>query len=97
MRDGLPKQPRAIESAVVNVDDTANEGTHWVAFKKRGNHVMYFDSYGDLSPPLELVRYLRRGNRRVQIDYNYTRYQGDSFRCGHLCLKFLLEDDNHEA
>lgn len=91
MRDTLPARPHVNESAVVNIDESRNRGTHWVAYKKRGDHVQYFDSYGDLSPPLELISYLQR-SRPVNIDYNYLRYQTDSFRCGHLCLKFLLDD-----
>lgn len=95
MRDALPKgKPRYSESGVVNIDDSSNPGTHWVAYKKTGNRVQYYDSFGDLSPPIELVIYLRRGNAGVNIEYNYDRYQSfDSFRCGHLCLEFLLAND----
>ena len=33
-------------------------GTYWVAYRKRGNNVVYFDSFGDLQPPVELLNYL---------------------------------------
>lgn len=87
MRDNLPKNgPRKNESAIVNLDITEGPGTHWVAYKKRGNLVIYFDSYGDLRPALELQKYLGDG---VRIYYNHDKYQFKSYNCGHLCLEFL--------
>lgn len=87
MRNALPKHgPRKYESAIVNLDDADGPGTHWVAYKKRNNEVMYFDSFGNLQPPLELVNYLGVGS----VKYNYERYQNyNTVECGHLCLKFL--------
>ena len=90
MRNSLPFDgPRANESAVLNLDDKNGPGTHWVAYKKIGKDVKYFDSFGDLQPPRELLAYLR-----VKIvKYNHQRYQKfDTFNCGHLCLKFLSGD-----
>ena len=53
MRNALPKNgPRYNESAIVNLDDASGPGTHWVAYRKRGNKVLYFDSFGDLKPHL---------------------------------------------
>lgn len=87
MRDTLPKKPRPYETAIVNLDSHQGAGTHWVCYKKRGNNVYYFDSFGDLRPPAELVEYL---GPSANIVYNYKRQQGfDSVICGHLCLKFL--------
>lgn len=86
MIDILPKKPYHTESAVVNLDSSQNNGTHWVCYQKSGNNVYYFDSYGDLQPPTQLLRYLRGSNVR----YNYKNYQKyNSYNCGHLCLKFL--------
>lgn len=86
MKDKLPRKPKKIECGIINLDDSKNEGTHWVAYAKQNNYCEYFDSYGDLKPPLELERYLKN----VEIFYNYRRYQRfNSFNCGHLCLKFL--------
>lgn len=87
MRDNLPKQPRRIECAIVNLDSSRNEGTHWVAYVKVNKYCEYFNSYGDLKPPLELVQYLKNND----IRYNYINYQKfNTFNCGHLCLKFLV-------
>lgn len=87
MRDTLPSNgPHHNESAVINLDKNSGPGTHWVAYRKRGKEVVYFDSFGDLQPPLELMMYLGVD----QVRYNPFRYQDyGSYNCGHLCLKFL--------
>lgn len=87
MRDTLPSKPRLYESAIINLDSIRGQGTHWVCYKKHGNQVNYFDSYGNLNPPLELIKYW---GPSVYVRYNNGRKQGfNSVLCGHLCLKFL--------
>lgn len=87
MRDRLPKRARTNESCIVNLEQQADTGSHWVAFKKRNRCVYYFDSFGDLKPPAEIQEYLQN----CTIYYNYNTYQSfDSVVCGHLCLQFLL-------
>ena len=86
MRNKLPRKPLVSESAIINLDDAKGPGTHWVAYKKYGNNVIYFDSFGDLLPPTELMIYLGVDS----LKYNYKRYQDfNTYNCGHLCLKFL--------
>lgn len=85
-RDKLPVYSKQIECAVVNLDSENNTGTHWVAYKKNGKNINYFDSFGNLPPPLELQKYFGNCN----IKYNYKRYQQfNTTNCGQLCLKFL--------
>lgn len=91
MRDALPARVWTNENGVVNLDDNAGPGTHWVAYKKRGSDVEYFDSYGNLRPPKELVSYLC-SSKGIKIRYNTTRFQQlGSWNCGHLCLRFLRQ------
>lgn len=86
MRDSLPKTAHDVECGVINLDSTNGHGTHWVAYYKDKNNVEYFDSFGNLQPPLEVLRYLGTNTK-----YNYNSYQKpNSFNCGHLCLKFLI-------
>ena len=87
MRNDLPNGgPRKRESAIINLDDKNGPGTHWVAYRKTGDKAVYFDSFGDLQPPEDLMRYLGVGS----VEYNHRRYQEyDTVICGHLCLKFL--------
>lgn len=87
MRDELPKYPRHIECGVINLDVSSGPGTHWVAYYKNGELIEYFDSFGNLQPPKEVISYL--GSR---IMYNYYQHQKyNSVVCGHLCLKFLYQ------
>lgn len=88
MRDALPKKPKKIECAIINLDSSRNPGTHWVAYVKIKKYCEYFDSYGNLKPPLELERYLKH----IPITYNYTQFQTfNTVNCGHLCLNFLRQ------
>lgn len=94
MRDRLPKRIGTRECGIVNLDGFRNKGTHWTAFIKDGPTVFYFDSFGSLIPPKELIRYLHSGpEKNVDIMYNSTRFQNlNDINCGHLCLKFLYSN-----
>lgn len=92
MRDSLPARVREFETGIVNLDSSSGPGTHWVCYRKTGELVSYFDGFGNLRPPAELVAYL--GQTSV-IRYNYERRQSyDSVICGHLCLRFLTKKEN---
>ena len=93
MRNNLPiNGVRRNESGIVNLDDADGPGTHWVAYAKRGDRVIYFDSFGNLRPSKELVRYF--GQNVKKIEYNRTSYQNYNQRiCGQLCLRFLQTVD----
>lgn len=88
MRDNLPVgKPWINECMILNHDSVANDGTHWTCYVKSGEKVCYFDSFGKLAPPLELIDYL--GSDCI-ISYNTEQFQHfDTVICGHLCLKFL--------
>lgn len=95
MRDGLPKSPLRVECAVVNLDSATGGGTHWISYFKNNNNVKYFDSFGNLRPPIELLKYFnsRRNDKKIDVTYNYERYQNyNEINCGHLCLEFLMNN-----
>lgn len=88
MIDTLPYKPRIKESAIVNLDTHSRTGTHWVCYIKRNTTIRYFDPFGNLRPPPELLNYFKGFN----IRYNRKRYQDwDTQYCGHLCLQFLYK------
>lgn len=85
MRDELPPKPRINECGILNLNLSTEDGSHWVAWSKRGKDSLYFDGFGNLQPPNELISYL--GNN---IKYNFESYQNyNTIICGHLCLIFL--------
>lgn len=90
MRDNLPNsRPWKYESMIVNHDSIENNGTHWTCFVKTCNDVFYFDSFGNLPPPLELIKYL---GSECSLYINTKQYQKfDTIICGHLCLSFINE------
>lgn len=58
LEDALPQNVLLNEARVLNLDGSKGRGTHWVCYIKRGNNVKYFDSFGNLRPFIELMRYL---------------------------------------
>lgn len=88
MRNSLPKRCNKQECGVINLDDINGPGTHWVSYYKHDKTCFYFDSFGDLQPFHEFVRYV---GGDCTIHFNYKQYQKfDTIICGHLCLKFLF-------
>jgi len=69
----------------MNLDVTSGDGTHWVAWFKRGDKKWYFDSFG-LPPPTELNDYL--GDMFYPTEQIQRRQE---VICGHLCLVALKE------
>lgn len=92
MRDSLPTKTLVNECAVINLDDFDGIGTHWVCYYKKKDYAYYFDSFGNLRPPLELISYL---GSNTNILYNYKNYQNyNTVICGHLCIHFLYDMEN---
>lgn len=71
MLNTLPSKVRKSECGIVNLDVSSGPGTHWVAYYKINNKVDYFDSFGNLRPPKEIIKYVKMEN----ISYNYPRFQ----------------------
>ena len=64
---------RQNESGIVNLDDATGLGTHWVMYAKKNNCVVYFDSFGNLRLPKELVRYFGNGaTSTIACSIEYT-------------------------
>lgn len=90
MRDQLPRKPNRIECWILNqASNDHPTGTHWCALAKVDSKAYYFDSFGKLPPPLEIIDYL---GESVHLQYNYNKYQDyDEIICGRLCLIFLFD------
>lgn len=90
MRDTLLKRrksPQTCECWILNHGSSQTDGSHWTALAKRYNIAFYFDSFGKLPPPIEVIDYL---GANTQLYYNVKRYQNfGAVICGHLCLRFL--------
>ena len=90
-KDLLPDKFWSRETLIINLDTVLGYGTHWVAARKIGFRVIYFDSYGNIPPPVEIVRYYKG----CEILYNGAHFQNfNTTNCGELCLEFLHNTRN---
>lgn len=90
MRDDLPRKIHRNECGIVNLDSRRGEGTHWTAYVKHCNEIIFFNSYGNLRPSLELVKYFLSDGSNNIIKFNYDSVQSfSSYKCRHYCLLFL--------
>ena len=94
LRDNLPETIHSKElgsaikkgAYVINLDEYADIGTHWVALYVKSNKVIYFDSYGGEHIPKEVKNFI--GNREIKA--NIFRLQAyDSIMCGYFCIEFI--------
>lgn len=87
MKDELPLRPKRNECGILNLENSDEDGSHWVAYFKRGMDKYYFDSYGDAKPPKELINYL--GSDNLYYNKDAIQFYDDPPICGHLCLLVL--------
>ena len=61
MRDTLPQYPYSIEYGIGNLNISNQSCSHLVCYYRNKNDRIYFDSYGQITPP-ESQRYLKTGS-----------------------------------
>lgn len=95
MRDELKKKKKKKkanskrECWILNHASSRTNGTHWTALARNRDSAFYFDSFGKLPPPFEVIDYL---GDKIKLYYNTKQYQNyGSSICGHLCLRFLYD------
>ena len=71
---------------VINLDEYANIGTHWIASFVKRKYTVYFDSFGVEHIPKEIKKFI--GNKYIKA--NIFRLQAyDSIMCGYFCIEFI--------
>ena len=84
-RDNLPKKIKD-GAYVINLDEYADVGTHWIALFCNRSEIVYFDSFGVEHVPAEIKKIVRNKN----IIANIFRVQAnDSIICEYFCLGFI--------
>ena len=80
------------ESTIVNLADSFNIGTHWIAIKFINNKLFHFDSYGiEFIPDIIKKQY-------DKIIVNIYRIQSiDSNECGKFCILFVRANIQNES
>ena len=71
---------------VINLDEYADVGTHWIALFCNRNEIVYFDSFGVEHVPEEIKEFI--GNKNIIA--NIFRVQANnSVMCGYFCIGFI--------
>ena len=81
-RNNLPKKIKD-GAYVINLDEYADTGTHWIALFCNKNEIVYFDSFGFEHIPEEIKELIKNKN----INANIFRVQANnSIMCGYFCI-----------
>ena len=71
---------------VINLDDCADVGTHWIALFCNKNTVICFNTFGVEHVPEEIKEFI--GNKNIKA--NIFRVQAnDSVMCGYFSIEFI--------
>ena len=65
-RDNLPKAKKN-ETYVINLDEYADVGTHWIALYAKNKEFIYFDSFVVEHVPKEIKRFIGHKNTKTKI------------------------------
>ena len=84
-RNNLPKKIKD-GAYVINLDEYADVGTHWIALFCNKNEIVYFDSFGVEHVPEEIKKFV--GNKNI-IPNIFRVQANNSVMCGYLCIGFL--------
>ena len=65
-RNNLPKTQKN-GAYVINLDEYADVGTHWIALYVKNNEITYFDSFGVGHVSKEIKRFIGHKNIKLNI------------------------------
>ena len=77
-RNNLPKKIKD-GAYIINLDEYADVGTHWIALFCNRNEIVYFDSFGVEHVPEEIKEFV--GSKNITAD--------NSVMCGYFCIGFI--------
>ena len=84
-RNNLPKKIKD-GAYVINLDEYADVGTHWVLLFCSRNEIFYFDSFGVEHVPEEIKGFIENKNIKANI---FRLQANDSVMCGYFCIRFI--------
>ena len=74
------------QSTIINPENNARKGSHWVGYCKRNDEMFYFDSYGVAYIP-DIIKNQYPNHKFI---CNIYRIQSmDSNQCGRFCILFV--------
>ena len=84
-RKNLPKKIKD-GAYVINLDEYADVGTHWIALFCNRNEIVYFYSFVVEHVPEEIKEIVGKKNIRANI---FQVQANDSVMCGYFCIRFI--------
>ena len=70
---------------VINLDEYADVGTHWIALFCNRNDIVYFDSFGVENGLEEIEEFVRNKNIKANV---FQVQVNNSIMCGYFCIGF---------
>ena len=70
---------------VINLDEYADVGTHWIALFCNRNDIVYFDSFGVENGLEEIKEFVRNKNIKANV---FQVQVNNSIMCGYFCIGF---------
>ena len=83
-RNNLPKKIKD-GAYVINLDEYADVGTHWIALFCNRNDIVYFDSFGVENGLEEIKEFVRNKNIKANV---FQVQVNNSIMCGYFCIGF---------
>ena len=85
----LPKKIND-EAYIINLDEYADVGTHWIALFCKKNEIIYFNSFGVEHIPEEIKEFIEEFPANKNIKANIFRIQeNNAIMFGYFCIKFI--------
>ena len=84
-RNNLPKKIKD-GAYIINLDEYADVGTHWIALFCNRNEIVYFDSFGVEHIPEEIKKFV--GNKNIKASI-FRVQENDSIMCRYFCIGFI--------
>ena len=71
---------------VINLEEYADVGTHWIGLFCNRNEIVYFDRFGVEHVPKEIKEFIENKNIKANI---FQVQANDSVMCGYFCIGFI--------
>ena len=84
-RDNLPKKIKD-GGYVINLDEYADAGTHWIALFCKKSEIVYFDSFGVEHIREKIKEFIE--NKKIKAKFFWIQ-ASNSVMCGYFCIGFI--------
>lgn len=92
--DKLPRLTKIQPYAIVNLDSSWEEGSHWIALAKSGKKIVFYDSFG--RPSKSILPLLKGGSETTIINTEDDAEQEiQETNCGQRSIAWLLLFDKY--